>query len=289
MFKRFKQNIVRSPYQAMAAIFVVSLSFFVVTIFFLLGVTSQQILQFFESKPQVTAFLKDEATIQEIELLRAKLESTSEIKKVLFVSKDEALKIYREQNKDKPLLLEMVTAKILPASLEISTRDLSSLKEVAQMLKSEQIIEDVIFQEDVVSSLSTWVLTIRKSGIFIGIFLLAVAFFTILIIIGIKISRKKDDVEIYKLLGAHSSYIAGPLYMEGIFYGMLSGFIAWGLGYLTILYTTPFWLNFLSGIITFPIPFLFMAEVLGGLLLLGLFIGFFGSFLAVSRFLRIFR
>lgn len=289
MFKRFKQNMTRSPYQAMAAVFVVSLSFFVVTIFFLLGVTSQQILRFFESKPQVTAFLKDEAKIQEVELLRSKLESTGKTRKVLYVSKDEALKIYREQNKDNPLLLEMVTAKILPASLEISTGDLASLKEIAGILKDEKIVEDVIFQEDVISSLSTWVLTIRRSGLFIGAFLLMVAFFTILIIIGIKISRKKDDVEIYKLLGAPSSYIAGPLYLEGIFYGMLSGFIAWGLGYLTILYTTPFWLNFLSGIITFPIPFLFMAEVLAGLLVLGLVIGFFGSFLAVSRFLRIFR
>lgn len=289
MFKIFKQNITRSPYQALAAIFVVSLSFFLITIFFLLGVASQQVLQFFESKPQVAAFLKDEAKIQEIELVRAKLENTGKTKKIYYVSKDEALKIYRDQNKDNPLLLEMVTAKILPASLEVSTKNLSSLKEVADLLKRESIVEDVIYQEDVIGSLSVWVQTLRKFGLAVGFFLLMIAFITILIIVSMKISQKKDDIEVFKLLGAPSSFIAKPLYLEGIFYGVISAVIAWGLGYLALLYTTPFWLDFLSGIITFPIPILFMLKLLAGLLILGLVIGFFGSFLAVSRFLRIFR
>lgn len=267
----------------------VSLAFFLLSIFFLLGVASQEVLRFFESKPQVTAFLKDEAKVQEIEMVKARVESTGKVKKILYVSKDEALKIYREQNKDKPLLLEMVTAKILPASLEISTKDLSSLKEVANILKRETIVEDVIFQEDVVSSLANWVGALRNFGLIIAVFLLLVAFVTILIIVGMKISQRREDIEIYKLLGASSWYICSPLYLEGMFYGVISAFIAWGLSYLMILYSTPFWLNFLAGIITFPVPFLFMLELLGGLLLTGIIIGFLSSVWVVSRFLRFFR
>lgn len=289
MFRFFKQNISRSPYQSLAAVFVVSLAFFLLSIFFLLGVASQEVLRFFESKPQVTAFLKDEAKIQEVELLKTKVEATGKIKKVLYISKDEALKIYREQNKDKPLLLEMVTAKILPASLEISTKDLSSLKEIANVLKREAIIEDVIFQEDVVTSLANWVAALRNFELIIAIFLLLVAFFTILIVVGMKISQRREDIEIYKLLGASPWYICSPLYLEGIFYGVVSAFIAWGLSYLIILYSTPFWLNFLSGIVTFPVSFLFMLELLGGLLLLGVIVGLLSSVWAVSRFLRFFR
>lgn len=286
MFKTLKQHIFRSPYQSLAAILVVSFSFFVIALFGLLGAGSSVVLQYFESRPQVSAFLKDEAKPQEIELMRAKLEATGKVKSVTYISKEDALKIYQEQNKDKPLLLEMVTAKILPASLEISSKDLSSLKEIAENLKKEPLVEDVIFQEDVIQSLSKWMVTLRKIGIASGVFLLFVSILTILVILGMKISRKKEEIEILRLLGASSGYICLPFYLEGIFYGLLGAVFSWGLSYLALLYATPFLVNFLAGIPLLPIPFLFMLKILAGLLGLGLVVGFLGSFLAMARFVK---
>ncbi len=289
MFKTVKQYIFRSPYQSLAAVAVVSVSLFVICVFCLLAAGSQAILQYFESRPQVSAFLKDEAKPQEVELVRARLEATGKTKKVEYVSKEEALKIYREQNKDKPLLLEMVTAKILPASLEISGRDLSSLKEIAQDLKKEPIIEDVIYQEDVIQTLSKWTLTVRKIGLALTGFLLFVSILTILVILGMKISQRREEIEILKLLGATPAYICLPFYLEGILYGLGGAVVSWGLSYLALLYATPFLVNFLAGIPLLPVPFLFMAEILAGLLGLGMVVGFLGSFLAVGRFSRLVR
>ena len=286
MFKTLKQHIFRSPYQSLAAILVVSFSLFVIVLFGLLGAGSSTVLQYFESRPQVSAFLKDETKPQEIELIRAKLEAAGKVKSITYISKEDALKIYQEQNKDKPLLLEMVTAKILPASLEISSKNLSFLKEIAEDLKKEPIVEDVIFQEDVIQSLSKWMVTLRKIGIAIGVFLLSVSALTILVILGMKTSQRKGEIEILKLLGASSCYICFPFYLEGIFYGLLGAVLSWGLSYLALLYTTPFIVDFLSGIPLLPVPFLFMLKILAGLLGLGVIVGFLGSFLAVVRFVK---
>jgi len=289
MIKTLKQHIFRSPYQSLAAILVVSLSLFLIDTFILLGFGSEKILQYFESRPQVSAFLKDEAKPQDIELIKAKILTDRNVKSVEFISKEEALKIYQEQNKDKPLLLEMVTAKILPASLEVSTYNLGSLKNVAEMLKKEPLVEDVIYQEDVVLSMSNWMQTMREIGLGVIAFLLAVSVLTVLIVIGMKMARRKEEIEILKLLGASAGNINLPFYLEGIVYGAVAAVLSWGVNYLAILAIAPRINRFFAGISLLPIPLFFMLEVLAGLLGLGILVGFWGSFLAVSRFSKTVR
>jgi len=286
MFKTLKQHIFRSPYQSLSAVLVVSLSLFLISIFFLIGLGSQVVLRHFESRPQITAFLKDEIKLQEIDLLKAELTATGKVKKIDYVSKEDALKIYREEFKDNPLLLEMVTSKILPASLEISTISLDSLKEIAESLKEEKMVEDVIYQEDVISAFGNWVRTVRKIGLAVAIFLLVISVLTILVILGMKISQRKEEIEILKLLGSSPFYITFPLYLEGIVYGLFAAFISWALSNLLILYATPFLLKFLVDIPLVPLSIVFTLEFLGGLLVLGVIVGFLGSFLAVLRFVR---
>ncbi|MBI2195426.1 MAG: hypothetical protein HYU48_00045, partial [Candidatus Levybacteria bacterium] len=107
-------NIRRSPYQAMAAVIIMVLTFLVVSFFTFLIVGSSRVIIFFESKPQVTAFFKDEAKQEDIALLKDELNATEKVASIKFVSKQEALQIYKEQNKSDPLLLDLVTADMLP-------------------------------------------------------------------------------------------------------------------------------------------------------------------------------
>ena len=115
------RNVRRSPYQALAAILIMSLTFLIVSFFIFVLFGSARVIDYFESKPQVAAFFKDEARQAEIDALKLAMESDEKVASVRFVSKQDALKIYREQNKNDPLLLDLVTADILPASLYIST------------------------------------------------------------------------------------------------------------------------------------------------------------------------
>jgi len=285
-FKTAWNHIRRSPYQALAAVGIMILTFFVATIMVLTAFGSQAILTYFETRPQVTAFFKDEVSQEQVDFLKAKLAQTGKVNQAKYVSKEEALAIYREQNKNDPLLLEMVTANILPASLEVSTTNISFLSEIAEILRHEPSVEEVIFQEDIVTSLKTWTNTLRKIGIILISFLGLVSVLIILIIIGIKVAAKKDEIETLGLIGATKAFIRVPFVFEGIFYGVVGAFLAWGLAYLLLLYTTPFLTKFLSGIPVLPFPVTFMLCLLGGELLVGILIGTLGSWLAVKRYLR---
>lgn len=286
-FKTAFQYLRRSPYQAVVAILVIGLTFYLASIFTLLASGSQQILRYFENQPQVTAFFKDEVKLTEIDTLKAKLEQTGKVAKIKYVSKEEALAIYQEQNKTDPSLLEMVTANILPASLEVSAVDISELAPIAEILRAEPEIEEVIFQEDIVASLKTWTTNIRKAGIELVGSLALISFLIVSVITSIKVVLRKEEIEILQLIGASSWYIRLPFILEGIFYGMLGAFVGWGLSYLRLLYLAPNLVEFLKNTPIPPVPPPeFMLMLLGIEILLGVFIGILGSFIALKRYLK---
>src|SRR4051812_6522435 len=100
-------NIRRSPYQAIAAISIMMLTFLAFSIFVIILYGSSRVVNYFESKPQVTAFFKDEAKQKEIDSLKDSLNATGIVSSIKFVSKADALRIYKEQNKNDPLLLDL--------------------------------------------------------------------------------------------------------------------------------------------------------------------------------------
>lgn len=280
------KNIRRSPYQALAAILIMTLTFLAISFFTFLLVGSSQIISFFESKPQVTAFFKNEAKQSDINALENKLSETGKVSSVKFVSKEEALKIYREQNKNDPLLLDLVTADVLPASFEISAVKIEDLASISDMLTKTSIVSDVIYQKDVVSTLTAWTSAIRKIGISLIVLLSLVSVFIMATIIGIKISQKKEDIEIMRLIGATPWYIRWPFIFEGASYGVVGAIIGWTMATGALLYATPFLESFLKGIPVLPVSFVNLLILLGLELVFAVFLGVISSFIAVFRYLK---
>ncbi len=277
------KNIRRSPYQAMAAILIMTLTFLAISFFTFLLVGSSKVINYFESKPQVTAFFRNDASQSDINKLENQLQATDKIASIKFISQNDALKIYREQNKNDPLLLDLVTADVLPSSFEISTVQIEDMGTISNMLDKSAIVSDVIYQKDVVSTLTTWTSAIKKIGIVLVVLLSLVSIFIMVTIIGIKISQKKEDIEIMKLIGATNWYIRWPFLTEGIVYGIIGAVVGWAIATAGLLYTTPFLESFLKGIPVLP------ASYTDLLLLLGLEIGFAVFLGAVSSFLAVFR
>ena len=280
------QHIRRSPYQAFSTILVMTLTFFLGATFVLLAIGSQGVLSWFETRPQVTAFFKDGTKAEQVETLKDKLSQAGKVKEMKYISKEEALEIYREQSKNDPLLLEMVTASLLPASLEVSAKELSMLSDIADTLKNEPTVKEVIYQEDVISSLSSWTSALRKVGIGVLSFLAIISLLEILVIIGMKIALRKDEIEVLRLIGASSWYIRAPFIFEGIIYGVGGAIIAWILALILLLYSTPSLISYLGDVPILPLSPVVMGGLLGGVVLGGILIGAFGSYLAVKRYLR---
>ena len=282
-----KHNIRRSPFQAIAASMVMFLTFFALLTFLLLAAGSQTILRYYESKPQVIAFFKDGTTKEDVQAIQSALNQEARVINTKYVSKEDALSIYKERNKSDPALLELVTANILPASLEISTQTPEDLKPVAQILKREPVVEEVIVPEDVIATLTSATRAIRVIGGATVIFLTLFATLVILMLIGFKIRLKRDEIEIMRLIGASSSFIRAPFVFEGVFYGMVGAFSAWVLIYGIIWYFTPFWQSYLGEVSLLPVNPIFMLGLLVSALVVAFIIGTLGSLGAVRRYLRI--
>jgi cell division transport system permease protein len=299
MFKSALRNIRRSPYQAISAILVLSLNLFVIAIFLLVSFAAQIILTHFETRPQVIAYLKDNVSSNEINELVGIITATGEIKDIKFVSKEEALKIYRQSVGNDPLLLGSVTdlgevtADILPASLEISAKNSASFEPVVKILENAKIVsstpqgqKEIDFPKDIINELSRWTKAIRTGGIVLILVLTITSIITIGTIISLKISTRRLEINTMKLIGAKNSFILKPFLWETIIYSLIASFVGWLATFITLLYSTPFLAGRLSGIIAFPISPLILIYLYVVILTLSLLLGLFSGIFASIRFLR---
>lgn len=279
-------HIRRSPYQAFAAIFIMTQTFFVFSFFTLLILGATKIITYFESTPTINAFFKETAKQEDINALGEKIKTTGKISKIEFISKEQAYKIYNQINKSDPMLLELVSPDILPASYRISTTRIEDLASISEILSKSEIVEKAIYPKDIVRGLTSWTNALRKIGIVVSIVLALDAIFLMIIIISIKISHKRDEIEILQLLGATNWYVRWPFLFEGIFYGVFGAILGWILALGVLWYATPFLSSFLLTIPILPVPWIVLFSLLGIEILLAVILGIFSSFLAVLRYLK---
>src|SRR3972149_6965582 len=239
MIKTVAKYVRRSPYQAIAAGLIMSLTFFAVTIFSILTILSIRFISYFETRPQLTVFFKDSADRPEIADLEKQLSDTGRTSSIKYVSKEEALAIYREQNKGDPILLDLVTADILPASIEVQAVQAEYLAELAEVVRKSPLVEEVVFQKDIVDTLISWTNAARRLGIAIIAILVTVSVLVIITIIGIKITVRREEIETMRLLGATNWFIRAPFLLEGAFYGVLGALLGGGFAIGLFYYFSP--------------------------------------------------
>ena len=155
-FKTSWKHIRRSPYQALAAIFIMMQTFFVISVFSFIIFGSSKIISYFEATPQVNAFFNDDAKQEDIDALISSLKASGKVSDVTFISKQQAYEKYKELNKGDPLLLDLVSEDILPPSIEVHTSDLEDLPLVAEGLQKSPIVSQLQFPKDVVEKVIAW-------------------------------------------------------------------------------------------------------------------------------------
>ncbi|OGD88523.1 hypothetical protein A3F45_02635 [Candidatus Curtissbacteria bacterium RIFCSPHIGHO2_12_FULL_41_17] len=277
----------RSPYQALAAALAMSLTFFVATIFVVLVIGGQIVLNYIEQRPQVIAFFKDDTSDQKISEIIDQVKSTGLVTNVKYVTKEEALAIYRERNKEDPLLLESVSADFLPASVDISVKKAQDIGQITQVVKSRSEVDKVITPENLVEQLVKWTKALRLGGIIFVSTLLSISFLIIIMVIGMRIAIRRDEISIMSLVGATKWYIAKPFFIEGALYGILGASLSIFLVYVILLFYSPNIQNFLGPIQIFPITPLFFVYLWAGEALVAAFVGIAGATIALFRYLKV--
>lgn len=292
-------SIKRTPYQSFASFLILFFTLFLAVFLFNLTTFFNGILSFVETKPQVTVYFENETKENAIGSIKQQLEATGKVAQAKYTSKEEALKIYKDLNKNNPLLLEMVSADILPASLEIYANKVSDLPQIAEQLKKIAGVDEVVFQRDVVDKLLSLTTMLRRVSATLLVFLVVIVFVVLMTTTAFKIALKKEEIELLRLLGASHGYVRWPFLKEGMFFGFASATTAFALYYLIVLVLNPFLSSYLSGIPSLeffglgsyglfvwpPSPlFILLSYILT--VVSGMGIGFFGNYLSTSKYIK---
>ena len=224
--KNLFANIKREKLMALTNITVMTITFLILGVFISLVFLTQTAIKHLEEQAQVTIFFKDDFSEQNILSMKQKVESDKRVAAVNYVSKNDALKIFMEINKSEPILLESISANILPASLEIKAKNISTLKNLAEEYSKTDGVEEIKYFKDVIDKFSYMTKIIYIAGSSLLAVFLIVSFSVILITIRLTIQSKGTELEILKLVGATDSYVKTPLIYQGVFFGLISAVIS---------------------------------------------------------------
>jgi len=278
----------RTPYQALAAVMVLALTFFAATIFTFLFFGINKVLHYFESSPQVIAFFEkgEDLKDEDVANIKRQLSDTGKMASFKYVSTREAEAIYKEKNKEDPLLLELVDYKILPPSIEISATDINDLGNLKEILAKQPKVTDVVFYEDIVNTLSVWVNNLRLGGLILLGYLIIQSVLILMLIVSLKILAKREEIEIMRLLGASFWFIAGAFICEGAIYGLVGAVLGFIIATSFLFYSTPLLSGWLGDISVLPAPSLFLIQVFSIDIFAGIILGIVASVIGVKRFIR---
>ena len=139
----------------------------------------------------------------------------------------------------------------------------------------------------VVNRLRNIIFYIRIGGGVFASFLAGASFLVLLIVIGMRMTVRRKEVEILDLIGATPGFIASPIVLEAMIYAVFGVLLGWVLALTLVLYATPTLILYFGEIPILPTDTLKLLSLFGIILAVELGVGIFlavtGSIVAVAR------
>jgi len=295
--KDFIISIKRTPFQSAASFLVLFFSLFLTLFLIITLAFSESLLSYIETRPQITVYFQPKTNENEIFKIRDELINSGKILSIKYINQQEAFEIYKQMNKDNPLLLEMVSAEILPPSLEIHAKKPIFSPQIAEYLKKQPSVDEVQFQKDILDRLLTLTSILRKIFFAFFSYLFLMTATVLITITHFKIALKKDEIEVLNLLGASHSYIRLPFLKEAFFMAIFVSIFVFFIIVTIIFYFQPFLRYYFQGInslsinlsnfnlIIWPINWIFLSIVFLITSFFGILISLFSTFLATKKYL----
>jgi cell division transport system permease protein len=216
----------RTPYQTFAALSVLFFTLLLSGLLFISLTFLQGLLEYVETRPRLIIYFQVQSSEDQIFAVKNKIESTGKSAKVSYITQNQAYEIYKEFTKNDPLLAEMTSPDILPPSLEVDVKEPKFLADIAELVASEQGVDEVQFQKDIVDNLLALTGNVRRITIIFFSYLMFMSIIVLTTTLSFKIALKKEEIGILKLLGATNMYIRKPFVKESVFLGILSTALA---------------------------------------------------------------
>jgi len=288
----------RTPYQTFAALSVLFFTLLLSGLLFISLTFMQGLLEYVETRPRVIVYFQTKADESQIAAVQELLKNSGKTGTITYVTKEKAFEIYKEFTENDPLLLEMTSADILPASLEIDATKPEYLPEIAEMVSNQPGVDEVQFQKDIINNLLSLTSNVRKTTLVFFSYLMFMSIIVLTTTLSFKIALKREEIGILKLLGATNMYIRKPFISESI----LLGVIATALANMVLIGILILMNSFLSGYFSgigmlsvdmiglslsvWPFDLTFAILTLSVTTIFSLFITLVSSFAATNRYLK---
>ncbi|MCC6405449.1 MAG: FtsX-like permease family protein [Candidatus Yanofskybacteria bacterium] len=248
-----------------------------------------------ESKVDVSVYFKTEASDDAIRAVKADLESLNTVRSVQYVSREEALAMFRERHAQDALIQESLAeleANPLQSSLNIKASDTSQYASIVSFLetnKQRTAIDKINYYENeaVIGRVQRIAQSTQEGGLVATLVLAVIAVLVAFNTIRLTIYNQKSEIEIMRLVGGSNWYIRAPYLIEGSLYGIFAGLLALAVFFVAAASVSPK--------VALLMPGVSLIGYVGGnapqitLLVLasGVGLGVVSSLIAIRRFLRV--
>lgn len=237
----------------------------------------------------------EEATVLEI---KQALEGLDQVASVEYVTPDQALEIFKENNKDSQDILdslEVLDGNPLGASFNIQAKQISQYEQIARLLDQVQtqdeyvgVIDSVNYNQNkkAIDKIRALIDYSQKFGLIIIAVLSTLSIIIVYNTIRLTIYTVREEVSVMRLVGASRFFARGPFVVEGILYGVSGTVMALCVLWPALYYTAPY----LHQVFVLNVYELFMGEwllIVGSMFGIGIALGLLSSAMAIGKYLDI--
>ena len=187
-------------------------------------------LAFVEQKVEVVADLRATVTDAEVTALQARTQALPEVREVVYVTREEALRRFREARsaQGEEDLTRYLDDNPLHASLEVKLRNPTDFGTVMESLRSDPAVERVKNITDLVDRVLTVTSFLRTAGLAILAVIGAIVLFIIINTIRLAVVSRAEEIEVMRQVGASDAFIRWPFVFEGALVGLLGAALTLG-------------------------------------------------------------
>lgn len=266
----------------------ISISLLLFGAFVLISANFSNWVQSWEKSLSLSVYLENGTGEAQREEVRKAIERLPGAEIRAFISKEKALRDLAETLGSQAGFLEGLTKNPLPASYEVVFRNgnlsREELKGIKESLEQEGGVDEVQYSEQWLEQIEGFVSVTRILGLIVGGLLCVAVLFIVTNTIKLAIYSRRDEIEIYKLVGATDWFVKTPFLIEGAIQGILGAGIALSLLFMAYSLFTVRTIQ-LFGLPVMDVIFLNTGQY-ALIVFLGLVLGLLGSFVAIGRFFR---
>lgn len=273
----------RARLAAFTSTFSLFIAVFLIGMLTRVGFNAYDISQTLRQQVEVEVFLEDldQQTTDEI---GARLQQIEFVESMSYISKDSAATIFQEEFGVGGESL--ANLRFLPASYRLIISgdvDIQEADEMVSEISEWRGVEEVKFNLALLQLLQSRIELTAISGGVIAIMVVLAAIALVFNTIRLTIYSKRELIRAMKLVGATNGFIRRPFLVEGMIQGLIAGIAASGLLVLLFSYLIPAYVP-QFGILEWPYGRWYYLS--GGVVLLALIMGWWGSRWASRKFIR---